>query len=54
LAQFLLKTCNVASVPGSAFGIHGEGYLRLSYAQTQAQLNNACTRMEQALRKLTN
>ncbi len=54
LAQFLLKTCNVASVPGSAFGIHGEGYLRLSYAQTQTQLNNACTRMEQALRKLTN
>jgi aminotransferase len=49
-AQFLLKTCNVACVPGSAFGVHGEGYLRLSYAQPQAQLNVACERIKQALR----
>lgn len=53
-AQFLIKTCNIACVPGSAFGVHGEGYLRLSYAQPQAQLAAACERIEQALRKLTN
>lgn len=48
-AQYLLKTCNVACVPGSAFGAHGEGYLRLSYAQPLAQLNIACDRIQQAL-----
>ena len=50
-AQFLLKTCNVACVPGSAFGTHGEGYLRLSYAQPLAQLNDACERIQQALQQ---
>jgi aspartate/methionine/tyrosine aminotransferase len=50
-AQYLLKTCNVACVPGSAFGTHGEGYLRLSYAQPIAQLNAACERIQRALRQ---
>jgi aminotransferase len=50
-AQYLLKTCNVACVPGSAFGTHGEGYLRLSYAQPIAQLNDACERIQRALRQ---
>ena len=48
-AKYLLKTCNIACVPGSAFGTHGEGYLRLSYAQPLEQLNVACERIQQAL-----
>ena len=50
-AQYLLETCNVACVPGSAFGAYGEGYLRLSYAQPLAQLNDACERIRRALQQ---
>jgi aminotransferase len=50
-AQYLLKTCNVACVPGSAFGTHGEGYLRLSYAQPLTLLNHACERIQQAFQQ---
>jgi aminotransferase len=50
-AQYLLEACNVACVPGSAFGAHGEGYLRLSYAQPLAQLNDACERIQHALQQ---
>ena len=32
LADHLLEEAGVALLPGSAFGIYGEGYLRLSYA----------------------
>lgn len=28
----LLEECGVATIPGSAFGIHGEGYIRFSYS----------------------
>jgi aspartate/methionine/tyrosine aminotransferase len=50
-AQYLLETCNVACVPGSAFGTHGEGYLRLSYAQPLNQLKHACERIQQAFQQ---
>lgn len=32
VAEFLVEEANVLTVPGSTFGSHGEGYLRLSYA----------------------
>ena len=32
LANIILEEAGVALLPGSSFGEHGEGYLRLSYA----------------------
>jgi aspartate/methionine/tyrosine aminotransferase len=52
LAQFLLQNGGVAVVPGSAFGMGGEGYLRLSYAQPLNNLEEACNRIETAVTKL--
>ncbi len=52
LAQFLLRESRVAVVPGSAFGVGGEGYLRLSYAQPFVKLEEACNRIEGAVAKL--
>ncbi|WP_426416725.1 pyridoxal phosphate-dependent aminotransferase [Aestuariirhabdus sp. LZHN29] len=47
LAERLLNEAGVALVPGSAFG--AEGYMRLSYATSRAQLSDALDRIEQAL-----
>ena len=51
-AQFLLKEARVATVPGSAFGSYGEGYVRISYAAAYEQLEEAFNRIEKAVRKL--
>ncbi len=37
---------------GSAFGEHGEGYLRLSYANSEANLSRALERMRPVLQRL--
>jgi aspartate/methionine/tyrosine aminotransferase len=34
LANLLLEKAGVALLPGSSFGEYGEGYLRLSYANS--------------------
>jgi aminotransferase len=52
LAELLVKEASVLTVPGSTFGIHGEGYLRLSYAFAYKDLEEALNRMEIALRRL--
>ena len=36
----------VAALSGTAFGEHGEGYLRLSYANSEANIRKALERME--------
>jgi aminotransferase len=51
-ARFLLKEAHVATVPGSAFGYYGEGYVRISYAAAYEQLEEAFNRIEKAVRKL--
>jgi len=48
LAEHLVSNAGVITVPGSAFGKHGEGYLRLSYATAYDQLEEAFNRMEKA------
>ncbi|MEM4700056.1 MAG: pyridoxal phosphate-dependent aminotransferase [Candidatus Nezhaarchaeales archaeon] len=48
----LLERAGVVTVPGSAFGPHGEGYLRISYARPIEQLSEACDRIERAVREL--
>jgi aspartate/methionine/tyrosine aminotransferase len=48
----LLEDGLVATVPGSAFGKHGEGYLRLAYSNSQANIEEAMERMEQSVIRL--
>jgi aspartate aminotransferase len=45
LADRLLLEAGVACLPGTAFGGHGEGFLRLSYANSPANLRQALERI---------
>ncbi len=47
LSEYLLEQAGVAVVPGSAFG--SEGYIRLSFATSLANLQDAISRMAKAL-----
>jgi len=51
-SEFLLNEARVITVPGSAFGNYGEGYIRISYAAAYDQLEEALDRIEKAVRKL--
>ena len=48
-ADLLLSEHGVASLAGTAFGAHGEGYLRLSYANSEANLEKALGRIGEAV-----
>jgi aspartate aminotransferase len=50
VATFLLDRARVAVVPGSAF--HAPGYVRMSYAASDAQLSSAAERIADALATL--
>jgi aspartate/methionine/tyrosine aminotransferase len=52
IAERLLNEAGVAVLPGTAFGDHGEGYLRLSYANSEANLRAALERMAPVLAKI--
>ena len=45
VAEMLLTEAGVAVLGGTAFGEYGEGYLRLSYANSEANLEKALARM---------
>ena len=47
-ADLLLNEFGVAALSGTAFGSYGEGYLRLSYANSEANLQKALDRIRQA------
>jgi aspartate/methionine/tyrosine aminotransferase len=47
LANLLLNEAGVASLNGGAFGKHGEGYLRFSYANSLANILEAVNRIQQ-------
>ncbi len=49
-ADHLLNEFGVAALAGTAFGAHGEGYLRLSTANSEANLSRALERIDQAAR----
>jgi len=51
-AEFLVREAHVTTVPGSAFGNYGEGYIRISYAAAYEQLEEALNRVEKAVKKL--
>lgn len=45
LARELLEQVHVAVLPGESFGSNGKGYLRLSYAASEADIREALRRM---------
>jgi aspartate/methionine/tyrosine aminotransferase len=52
VADRLLYDAGVATLSGTAFGEYGEGYLRLSYANSEDNLRKALARMEPVLAQL--
>jgi aspartate/methionine/tyrosine aminotransferase len=52
LANFFLEDAGVAVLSGTAFGEYGEGYLRLSYANSVENIQKALDRMQSSLKKL--
>jgi aspartate/methionine/tyrosine aminotransferase len=50
MANFLLEEAGVALLPGSSFGKYGEGYLRVSYANSVENIQEALARMEAVLK----
>ena len=52
LADDLLRQAGVALLPGTSFGEHGEGYLRLSYATSMKQLEAGVSRIAEVLEPL--
>lgn len=51
-AEQLLLQEKVAVVPGNAFGISGEGYIRCSYATSMEQLQEAMKRLDRFMKAL--
>ena len=45
LASALLEEAGVATIGGPDFGVHGEGYIRLSYANSAENIARALERM---------
>jgi len=52
MAAYLLDQAGVAVLPGTAFGRYGEGYLRLSYANSLENIERALVRIGDALERL--
>ncbi len=52
LSDYLLKNAGVAVLPGTAFGQYGEGYLRLSFANSIENIKKALDRIAVAIEKL--
>ena len=52
LADYLLNEAGVACLSGTAFGAHGEGYLRFSYANSVENIVVALERVKEAVAKL--
>ncbi len=52
VAAHLLEDAYVATVPGSAFGRYGEGYIRLAYSNSYENIEEAMDRMEASLTRL--
>lgn len=50
LGDYLLNTAGVAALPGTSFGKYGEGYLRLSFANSVENINKALDRIAKALK----
>ncbi len=51
-ADLMLEKANVALLPGSNFGSQGEGFVRLVYASSSANIEKALQRISDACRYL--
>ena len=54
LANALLEDAGVATIGGPDFGVHGEGYIRLSYANSAANIERALQRIGDFLGRRNN
>jgi len=52
LADYLLNEAGVAVLSGTSFGEYGEGFIRLSYANSIENINKALERIAEAVAKL--
>ncbi len=52
LSDYLLNEAGVAVLPGTAFGKYGEGYLRLSFANSVENIRKALERISKAIEKM--
>ena len=52
LSDHLLYNAGVAVLPGTSFGKYGEGYLRLSFANSIENIKKALDRISKAVEKL--
>lgn len=52
LADYIMEEVGIALLPGTAFGKFGDGYLRLSYANSLENIKDALHRMDTAIAKL--
>lgn len=52
LSDYLLEDAGVAVLPGTAFGKYGDGYLRLSYANSLENIQEALDRMDSAISRI--
>lgn len=49
VAEYLLQEAKIALVPGDVFGTEGEGYLRMSFANSYENIVEGCERMKKAI-----
>jgi aspartate aminotransferase len=52
LADYLLEEAGVAVLSGTSFGKYGEGYIRISYANSVENIKKGLERIEKALSKI--
>jgi aspartate aminotransferase len=52
LAKKMLQEAHVAVTPGAAFGPHGEGFFRISYATSEDQIREGLSRMKKFMSSL--
>ena len=54
LAEYLLENCGICLVAGSVFGTAGEGYIRMSFANSYENIVEGCRILGEAVRDLMN
>ena len=52
LAEYLLEHAGIALVAGTVFGDSGEGYLRMSFANSYENIVEGCRRLREAAEEL--
>lgn len=52
LSMYLLEECKVVTVPGTAFGQQGEGYIRLSFATSLEDIEEGIKRIKKGIENI--